>query len=199
MKIGIDIDNVVADSYPAYLEKFRYRFGEKVPHNIADFYHVEEHIEAPREEIIEFFESELHTDEFQISINPVVDAAMYIQSWAMSGANIVYITARPLRIKPVTKKWLVKHGFWVDGAKIYLFDERRLNTDIEYKSTIVSKKLVDVLIEDKLDIATSMKIPVFLPDKPWNQGKLPKNVTRVYSWDEIDEKLRKRFNLSNSS
>ena len=193
MKIGIDIDNVVADSYPSYLEKIKERFGEKVPANITDFYHVEEYIDADKNEIMGFFDEILLTDEFQIAINPISDASGYIQKWVGEGIEIVYITARPLKIKSVTMEWLKKHGFWVRGAKIYLFDEKRLNTDIEYKKSIVSKKLVDVMIEDKKDIAEAMIVPVFLLDRSWNQGKLSKHVKRVYSWGEIDEEVRKRL------
>jgi len=28
-------------------------------------------------------------------------------------------------------------------------------------------------------------VPVFLVDRPWNQGDLPQNVTRVGSWDQL--------------
>ncbi|MCK9345313.1 MAG: hypothetical protein M0P64_04350 [Candidatus Pacebacteria bacterium] len=52
---------------------------------------------------------------------------------------------------------------------------------------------IQVFVEDNLDYARNVagvEIPVLLFDTPWNQTEdLPSNVTRVYSWEEIVEKL----------
>lgn len=52
---------------------------------------------------------------------------------------------------------------------------------------------VQVYIEDNLDYAINVAavgIPVLLFDTPWNQtADLPKNVTRVYSWEDIVQRL----------
>ena len=88
MKIGIDIDNVIADTHPSYLVKFKERFGDKLSQKGADFYHIEQHIDADPKEVWEYLDRELHSDEFQITINPILDAPKYIQSWAKEGNKI---------------------------------------------------------------------------------------------------------------
>lgn len=194
MKIGIDIDDVIADSYPEYLEAFNKQFNKNIQvTEVFDFYHFGYHAGVEKAKVDIFIDTQLHTDEFQIAIDPILDAAKYIQSWSGKGIMIVYVTARPLMIKSITIKWLKKYGFWSAGTKLYLFDEKRLNTDIEYKTSIASKKFVDIFIEDKKDIAEAMRIPVFLIDRPWNKGDISSHITRVYSWKGIDSKLRSLY------
>ena len=60
------------------------------------------------------------------------------------------------------------------------------------KSDVCKELGVEVMIEDSLsqakEIAPCVR-KIFLLDCPWNQGDLPMNVARVYSWDEIVEGL----------
>lgn len=191
MKIGIDIDNVIADSHPAYLEQYTSRFGDKVKlDSVVDFYHIEDHIAAEREEVLDFLNSHLHTDAFQITINPVANASLHIQSWLDRGLEIIYISARPESIRAVTMAWLMKHGFWRESkTTLFLFDESKRYSDIAYKTGIVNQEGVSLVVEDKKDIAEAMPVQTFLFDRPWNKGDTISHITRVYSWDDLDAKI----------
>jgi uncharacterized HAD superfamily protein len=53
---------------------------------------------------------------------------------------------------------------------------------------------LDLLIEDEraLALATAKaSAPVLLFDRPWNQGELPQGVTRVKTWDEVQQLVRR--------
>lgn len=62
------------------------------------------------------------------------------------------------------------------------------------KSEVCLELGVEIFIEDHLDYAydvASAGIPVLLFDSPWNQrSDLPHNMERVFSWDEIVERLK---------
>ncbi len=186
--IGIDIDNVIADTTESYISKFNEYFGISIKYeDITDFYHLEKLTNIPKQRVDLFIEKTFDQDEFVTKIPPVSSASEYIQSWIKRGVVLYFISARPKSIKKVTKRWLLKHGFWGKGAKLYTFDTDKNYTDIEYKTGIVQYEKIDIFIEDKKDIAEAMSVPVLLIDRPWNRGELPEHLKRVYTWDDINK------------
>ncbi|MBI3379276.1 hypothetical protein HY029_00815 [Candidatus Gottesmanbacteria bacterium] len=199
LKIGIDIDNVIADSYPLYIDAFNKEFGTTVQYEeIFHFYYLEKNVGIEEAKVSEFIESIVHSEEFQLRIPPVVNALSIIKKWIKQGYWIHYITSRPIDTKNETLKWLKKHGFWVKGVTLDLYNEKEHNFKHisrinNYKRDIADKKKLDIFIEDSLDISKSLDIPVYLIDRPWNQGTLPENVKRVKNWEEIDQWVAKTF------
>ena len=195
VKIGIDIDNVLAESYPAYLDKFNSRFDAEVKlEQIREFYFLNRYIEENSikhgKEMVDFIDEMVFDEKFQLEIPPIEEAINVINNWVKKGYDIHYVTSRPVEIRKITIDWLKKHGFWVEKAKVDLFDsEKRYQSDVPYKKEIANKYRINVFIEDAIEIALGMEIPVFLFDRPWNQGKLTKNIIRVYSWQEIEKKM----------
>lgn len=185
--IGIDIDNVIAESYPSYIQKFNEVFQTQVKFDeIFSFYHLENNTPIAKEKVQEFLDIHIHRDEFQIKIPPYEKCKIMIQKWANKGWGIHFVTARPAEIRNVTLQWLKKHGFWVKGATLDLFNVIKFRSDIEFKADAVKKYILDIFIEDNLDIARVLSIPVLLLDRPWNKGNLPKNVKRVKDWSDIE-------------
>lgn len=201
IKIGVDIDNVVSNSYPAYLERFNTRFNTNIRfEEIKEFYFLERYIEnnivSNSVEMINFVDEMLLDRDFHLTIKPVDESKRIIADWIKKGFQIHYITLRPVEVLDMTRDWLKKHGFYVKGVKLDLYDHTKgFESDVMYKKEVADKYKLDVFIEDSLDIAQVMEIPVFLLDKPWNQGKLKQNITRVSSWNEIEEKLPKVLKL----
>ena len=187
LRIGIDIDNVVADSNPSYVASYNQFFNKNVKVSEIDFFHPERSLGVTVEEINEFIVANLHNEDFQMNLDPIKEAAPLIQRWVKKGYEIFYISVRPREIAKVTEDWLTKHGFWVKNARLYTFDASKKYTDIEYKTGIADFEKIDIFIEDKKDIAEGMKIPTFLIDRSWNRGRLPKHVKRVFSWKEIEK------------
>lgn len=192
LKIGIDIDNVIADSYPHYIDAFNRRFGTAVKYEeIFHFYYLEKNVGVEENLVAEFIESIVHSEKFQLQIPPITNALEVIKKWLKNGHSVHFITSRPIDTKTETIKWLKKHGFMLKGITLDLYNEKEHNFSHisrinSYKRMVADEKRLDIFIEDSIDIAKSMDIPVLLIDRPWNRGNLPKNVKRVKNWEEID-------------
>lgn len=202
LKIGIDIDNVVSDSYKAFLEKFNTVFGTKIIYEkIDDFYYLEKSSGVDFSETREFINRLIIDETFQMTISPVTDAVSSIKKFHQKGHSIYFITARPKTALNHTKKWLAKHGLAGKNFILDLFEGTRhhlanLSQTISYKKRIVKEKGIDVLIEDSLEISEVMDIPVILIDRPWNRGVTGKrNLFRVKTWKEIESLFGNRFLL----
>lgn len=186
LRIGIDIDNVIADSYPVYLHRYNQKFGTKIRwEEVTDFYFSTRETDAKDSQ--EFIYTLINSEVFQMELPPYRDAAAVINGWSKNGYQIHYVTARPQSTQKVTETWLKKHGFWVNGATLDMYDERIHVNDTDYKKGVVAEKKIELMIEDALEIAEALPIPVLLLDRPWNRGGLPSHVTRVKDWDEIDK------------
>jgi uncharacterized HAD superfamily protein len=64
---------------------------------------------------------------------------------------------------------------------------------VRSKADVCRELGVGVMIEDSMSQAKEIAASgcrVLLLDCPWNQGDLPENVTRIYSWKEIVAHLR---------
>ena len=194
LRIGIDVDNVIADSYTAYLSRYNQRFGTKIVwEEITEFYFSTSKV--PQKEGQAFIYGLITDETFQIMIPPYTDAAQVIGKWSKKGFRIHYVTARPETTRNVTQKWLQKHGFWFLDATLDMYDESKHTNDIDYKKVVAVDKKIDLMIEDALEIAIALPIPVLLLDRPWNRGALPRHVKRVKNWEEIEKTCLFRFKL----
>jgi uncharacterized HAD superfamily protein len=185
---GIDIDNVICDSIPCYLERYNEKFSKSLKfEEIANFYFVGNKDGISKFEADLFIHHTLHDENFQMSLKPNKVAVDIINKWRKSGYYIHYITARPISTENITKQWLKNHKFITKKSSLHLVDYNIYENDISYKKTIAEKNGVNIMIEDSLEIVNNIGIFSILIDKPWNQGRLKNNVTRVKSWNEIEK------------
>lgn len=189
MKIGIDIDNVLADSYNAFLERFNREFGTEIVYEeVDDFFYLEKYKTVDYHRRVAYVDSLATNHRFLSSITPYQEAINVIGKWQAKGWRIHYITARPAEVKKTTRTWLKKHGFWGKFTTLDMFPiGKTYERDVEYKKDLADKLGLDIFIEDASAVAKNMKIPVFLLDRPWNQEELPGNVHRVSSWSDIEK------------
>lgn len=199
LKIGIDIDNVIANSYPAFLAKFNEVFATQIKYEeIFDFYYLEKHPNVKHDKAKDFIHKLLVDEEFQLNILPYERVLPIISNWKKTGHRIHYITSRPHTSRDLTYRWLEKHGFLLPGTTLDLFNStqhfnKHRKKIREYKKMVAEKRGVNLFIEDSREIAETMEIDVLLLDRPWNQGKLPKNVKRVKDWEEIEKYIDKIY------
>jgi uncharacterized HAD superfamily protein len=187
LKIGIDIDNVLADTAATYLEQFNIKFGTSLAYEALisqDLMKLEHGIETSQ--VQEFIDKVINTAEFQLEVLPYQEAIDVVTKWSKQGHSIHYITARPIAVRHSTQQWLSRHGLMVEGATLDLIDPDKYTSDPEYKADIAKKIGIDYMIEDTKKITLAMPVPVFLIDRPWNQGELPEHVQRVKDWKEIE-------------
>ncbi len=183
MKIGIDLDDVLADSLPHYLQAFNRRFGLDVEladgaWRIADrFPHI------PRQEADDFF-TELIADGFFSSRSLIPHAKEAVETLADDGHDLYIITGRTPRDEEITMDWLTRVGVLSHFEAVM---HRTREPVGHHKSSAASELQLDLFIEDELAVALAVSetaIPVLLFDRPWNQGSLPCNVHRIRSWHE---------------
>ena len=183
MKIGIDIDDVLADSLPYYTRAFNQRFGLQIDLADAAWRIFDRFPWIPRQEAHDFF-SELIEAGFFSSRPLLPGAKEAVESLAEDGHRLFIITGRSPADEPITRSWLTHVGLLSRFEAV--MHKAREPVD-RHKSGAASELQLDVFIEDELAVATAVAeaaIPVLLFDRPWNQGVLPGNLRRVRSWTE---------------
>lgn len=183
MKIGIDLDDVLADSLPHYLRAFNRRFGLEVGLADAAWQIADRFPQVPREAADDFFSGLLEAGFF--SSRPLLPGAKEaVESLARDGHRLYIITGRAPRDEAITAAWLMQVGMLSCFEAVV---HRSRDHVGRHKSGAASGLQLDLFIEDELTVAlavSEVSIPVLLFDRPWNQGPLPANVRRVRSWGE---------------
>lgn len=192
MKIGIDIDGVVADFFKKFLEFYNKKTGNNilienwVTYNFWDF------LPITKEEGWELMNEFYLLDDFDEM--PLIEGAKEA-ILQLSKENEVYIiTARPLKWGEKTKRFFDKH---FPGEKIKLIYCRDDKDKVIYKREICNNLGINILIEDYRDIAlqcAEIGVRVILLDSLYNKNIRHENVIRAKNWNEILEKINELNN-----
>lgn len=179
-KLGVDIDGVLADTLPVFLDYIRDNYG----------------IPAQKSDITDFsFEVCLGITPEQ-SERMFADLAVYIDVPVIPGAlsalygldvyyDIWYVTHRPISMYAVTYRWLSSHGFPNLFISHHVSDKAQF-ARFNRLSYFVEDSLQNInLISAEVERAFLLTLDGVL----YNQGELEPNVERVYSWDEVVRKL----------
>lgn len=183
MRIGVDLDDVLADSLPHYLQAFNERFGFEVGLANAAWRIADRFPQISRQEADDFF-SELIEDGFFLSRSLIPHAKEAVETLAGGGHHLYIITGRTPRDEQITMDWLTRVGVRSHFEAVV----HRTRDPVErHKADVASELALSLFIEDELAVALAVAeaaIPVLLFNRPWNQGPLPGNVRRVESWHE---------------
>lgn len=181
MKIGIDLDDVLADSLPYFTQAFNRRFGLDIELPDAAWRIADRFPQIPRQEADDFF-SELIADGFFSSRSLIPHAKEAVETLADDGHDLFIITGRTPRDEGITMDWLAHVGVQSHFEAVV---HRTCDPVERHKAEVASGLALGLFIEDELAVALAVAettIPVLLFDRPWNQGSLPSNVRRVESW-----------------
>ena len=181
MRIGVDIDGVVSDSYPAWLEELNRHFGKNI--TVLDNYEMHLVFDVPREDMNEFFVG--NVERLFLMANPVSGALEGIQTLLREGHEVIYVTARTPEEKDVTVRWLTMHG---------IPHEHVLFTGFKSKVDFVKQWGIEAFIEDYQEnakVIAESGVPVFLLNASYNQVCHSKGITRCHSWNEILEGIQR--------
>lgn len=176
MKIGVDIDGVLANSLPLWVAELNNYFNKSKQLEEIHLYDIHKTYEISQRDLKLFLERRGRY--LMKSPEPVTGASYYLGR-IKQHHEIYIITARDKRYREETQEWLKKHGL--------PYDELLLLGSHDKKEPCLARNL-KVLVEDTLEIGvevSSAGIPVLLLDAPYNQGTLPELVYRKRSWDEI--------------
>lgn len=190
MNIGIDIDGVlqnVGDFIFDYGSK--YCFNKNINFNINDSEYNEKDIFGiSSKEAEEFWKTYLV--QYVTSYQPRDFAVEVIKKLKENNNNIYIITARNEyglpddeegNMQKLTKEWIKKNKIYYDELIFTSEDKRK----------VCKENKIDIMIEDSPTNVKELSeiIKVFCYDNPYNRGIEGKNITRVYSWYDILNKI----------
>lgn len=173
MIIGVDIDNVIADTE----KKLRQLLSEERGITLA-----REDIRNYRLENI----AGIGRDELSFIMDRFNNGSMFLDVEVIEGAGetierlkerhrIIIVTSRPEKVAAITRQWLAKNYIAYD--ELHFVSNTKVN-GIPY----------DLFLEDQDNFATELADEgtfVLLFDAPWNRDVEHENIERVYSWQDV--------------
>ncbi len=186
IKIGVDIDNVICDTFRPILKKFNKTFNKKIRYqDVYDFFYLEKQAGVEKDRV-RFLIDTMILKENNITTFLIYDEAQrVIQSWRKNNYQVHYISARPLEARQTTIDYLKHYNLIFSETTVNLMDYDCYDSDVDFKKKVVADLEIDFLVEDSREIAEAVPTLVFLLDRPWNKGRLKPHIKRVYSWPQI--------------
>ena len=176
MRIGIDIDGVIANTFPLLVQELNNFFDKDLSYDDIVSYDLAKLYNVNQEQLKEFAQAKRNL--LYDGPLPVPYAVDCINNWR-DKAYVALISARFEMAREPTQKWLERYNFY--------WNELILLGSHDKADTCVQMKL-DIFIEDNLNNAlqvSSRGIPVILLDAPYNRAPLSDQVRRVQSWSQI--------------
>jgi len=175
MKIGIDIDNVIANTFADLIPHYeRFMKQRSTPQQV---------IETMRRRKLKMLHYYFMSWQKRVmtTVGLIEGSAETIRQWHPDH-QISLVTSRLRWFNRQTQEWLKKHNI--------PFDELH---HAKEKSKHTKAKGCDLFIEDNVEeckILADYCERIFLFDHPWNRKELhKKNIIRVKDWQDIRNKL----------
>lgn len=184
-KIAIDLDDVLSDFSAAFNDYIKKNHGIEYSRDEITTYPLPDRIKDIRFD--NFYTSQEYNEPLPIKF---AQEAVEILG---NNYELIIISIRPDSVIDIVTAWLDTH-FKDAFQHVHLIGLLTKSSGEKMTKGELAKELgVSIFIEDSKKNAqdiSSHGIPVILLDCPWNQGELPNNVTRVFSWQEAIEKVR---------
>lgn len=166
MNLGIDIDGVLADSVPSFLNLLNLMFGKKwTPADITT-YRFEDALGISEKDAAHFWKLFARQGGWG-RIRPIKGAVEFCTRLARQHA-IILVTGRPRHYVEIeTKAWLRQHKIAYDELIFVSSGQDKLS------ASRGAGQLLDLLIEDSYEYGKPLAdagIPVLLIDYPWNRN-----------------------------
>ena len=191
MKIGIDIDDTISETFETllpYAQKYTIEVLKRkskidMNQDFLDHFYIIKMMGWNKEEAMKFWL--MYYDEILKEINIKKFAAKTMKALKEKGHTIYLITARwsvpgADTIK-TTKEWLKKNNV--------PYDELVMN--VSDKAELVKEKKIDLFIDDSFEncqtIVEKTDATVYMMNTRMNENLNPNHVKRVYSWCEIED------------
>ncbi|HTM07274.1 MAG TPA: bifunctional metallophosphatase/5'-nucleotidase [Verrucomicrobiae bacterium] len=187
--IYVDMDDVLCETARALLAIAEREFGKKIPYDQLNTFEVGEACGLESHEIHELFRLAHHPEEL-LAMEPIEEAAAVLKQWSTAGYEIAIVTGRPPSTYDVSRAWLKRHE--VPHQEFVMVDKYgRFPTENTIAITLgeLAARRFSFAVEDSplmaKFLATEMKVPVALLDRPWNQMDDHPLITRLGNWREI--------------
>lgn len=182
MRLGIDLDGVVADFATAANGWLAIELNrEPLPVDRWDWYKSYDTPTSPVDEVWERLWSEEVPSGFFLAVSPDGEALSALDVLAAQGHEVVFITARPAAAAADTQRWLEVQGLGGHPLIFTLSMETKRFTD------------TDLLLDDKGETVLAhlqLAKPAVLFKRPWNREWWSR-VPSVSSWGEFVQVVEK--------
>jgi len=216
MKIGIDLDDVMAVCAVPYLRKFAQEFKVELP----DESEIGWHLLSQREPEVRFeslvpglekvtpeqrdrFRIQLYDSTFFSELEMYRDCPAVLERLVQAGHELYFVTARAERRRYVTETWLREKGLLDYAKAVHLKPMADSRPDYPrgrydaagsavYKRRLAKELTLDAFCEDDVVISRALAssgVQVFLFDHPWNREVSGERITRVMGWADLAERL----------
>lgn len=216
MRIGIDLDDVMAICAVPYLRKFAEEFGVELPHEREIGWHLLSRMEkgTPFDTLVpgldrvtpeqrDRFRMKLYDGKFFSELEVYEDCPAVLEQLVAGGHELYFITARAERRRMVTETWLREKGLLDYARAVHLKPLGEFRPDAprgrydpqgsaQYKTRLALELRLDAFCEDDDLISERLAeagVRVFLFDHPWNREVAHSLITRVNGWSEVADLL----------
>jgi uncharacterized protein len=180
MKLGFDIDGVIANFSQPLLKTIKETYGLTLKEKDITSFSLTHVLGITRTE-----ETQLITDILYKDLPIYPGARDTLEKLSREGHCIYLLTGRYSQLRDITQTWLKNNS--VPYNELHLLEMGK-----KYQVNISG---LDVIVEDSLDEAlewSSRVKTVLLFDHPYNQTLNVKNLTRrVFSWDDIYQEIHR--------
>jgi uncharacterized HAD superfamily protein len=186
MKIGVDMDGVIANLTPHLIDFHNHTYNTAYNITHHSIYDLTKIWQCSSKEVIKrvhkFYDSVFFHKFYRYQNQKGI-------SYLSKNHSLILITSRPHFVENHSKAWLDKH-FPNQFSKIVHTNQiTQSHEKKKKKSDICKEEKVGVMIEDALEYALDCAvngIKVLLVDSPWNQkNNLHPKIKRVFNWKEI--------------
>lgn len=190
MRIGVDIDDVLADFVPSFITYVNSVKGTSFTKEQLYSYYIPVLLGGTAQQSKELI-FDFYNDASFENISPLKHSQDAISTLSKKH-KLTLITARPDFLKSKTLNWIQKH-YQTAFSDIHFSYNHYSKYGKLKKYEICQKENINILIEDSPEYAKEVARlgkEAYLIDAPWNKTKsLPKNVKRVKTWKTILQEL----------
>ena len=191
--IYVDMDDVLCETARALLAIAEREFGKTIHYDQLNTFEVGEACGLETREIHELFRLAHHPEEL-LAMAPIEEAVAVLEEWAKAGHEIAIVTGRPPSTYDASLAWLARHKLpYHDFVMVDKYGRFATENTIAITLDELSVRRFSLAVEDSPSmakfLASEMKVPVALLDRPWNQMEEHPLITRLGGWPEIAEMI----------
>lgn len=200
--VALDIDNVLSDTQVDIFNIMYTQFGSsngiKVEELRIKYRYIQNVPDWQNREAKQYLKDLILSDQFYVNIATIKDADRIVEKTNKIAPILCYITTRPNKVIPVTKKWLKKYNF-PKAPIISRPDNLALNQRGKWKAKVLDCLYpeIDSIIDDDPEIADYLpetyKGKIYLYNHP-NPPQTKINVIHCKTWKDVCSEITKLNN-----
>jgi uncharacterized HAD superfamily protein len=170
--IYVDLDDVLCHAARHFLAIVEREFGKRIAYEQLTCFDVGESCGLKPDERYELYRIVHRPDEL-LKMAPIAEAISVLKQWQETGFEIAIVTGRPPETREVSLAWMAKHRVCYSSFTVV---DKYARFATENTAAISLAELAERrfywAVEDSLPmaqyLASRMKLPVALLDRPWN-------------------------------